>query len=92
MTSPVLNPESLGSAKTSKTYTSFVADINLITEKGETARRVRINTAGSGALSVSYPNGDTDTITGLLAGDVLEVQATKILSSGTSVGSVTVMW
>jgi hypothetical protein len=90
---------SLESAFTSKTYSSFVADIALTTAvptggvaPGVACRRIRINSAGSGALSIKYADGSTDTITGLQQGDQIDVQAVAILTSGTSVAGVTVFW
>jgi hypothetical protein len=94
------NSDSLAAAVASKTYTSFGSDIDLKAATLATSglvtnaacRRIRINAAGSGALSLQYADGSTDTITGLQQGDQLDVQATAILASGTSVASVTVFW
>lgn len=86
------NADRLTSAVTSVTYSSFASDIDLVAAKKAPCRRIRINSAGSGALALTYPNGDTDTITGLNGGDVIDVQATKILTSGTSISGATVFW
>ena len=91
MSSPQKN-ESLVSAVSSKTYAAFGADIDLTAQYGTVCRRIRINSAGTGALTLKYGDDTTDTITGLQQGDVLDVQAKAIVASGTNVASVTVFW
>ena len=74
-----MSADALTSAPTSKTFSSFGADINLLTEvptgaakaPGRPCRRIRIN-AGSGSLAIRYADGSTDTIPGLSAGDVID--------------------
>lgn len=90
----------LNAAIASKTYTSLAGDIDVANEatpspntaKRGPCRRIRINAAGGGALSLVYADKTTDVITSLAAGDVLDVQVAKIVASGTTVTNVTVFW
>jgi len=91
----------LNAAVSSKTYSNFAADIDLAavtlpapnaSHKRGPCRRIRINSAGTGALALQYADQSTDTITGLVAGDVLDVQAAKILTTGTGIAGCTVFW
>lgn len=87
-----MGAENLDSADTWVTYTSFGADIDLVSAKGRPCRRIRINASGNLALKPAENNDAAATITGLNAGDQLDVKASKIMSSGTTVTSVTVFW
>ena len=93
--------DSLSSACAAKRFTSFGADINLITEaptsgtaKGTPARRLRIEAVGaSPAIAVQFADGSSCIFSGLVANEVFDVQISKILTTGTSnVTSVTVFW
>lgn len=88
---------SLSSAFTSKTYSSFASNINLMTAvptggaaPGVACRRIRVT--GAGAISLQYQDGSTDTITNLQDGESIDVQAAQILSSGTTITGCTVFW
>jgi hypothetical protein len=91
---------SLSSALTSKRYQSFSSDINLTAATpagasqatGCACRRIRINGAGGGNLAIQYADGSTDIIPVCVANEVHEVQAAKILTTGTDVTDVTVFW
>jgi hypothetical protein len=92
-----MSSDSLSSAIAGETITSFVADISLVgrplssyTTKAP-ARRIKVITAGGGALAVQYPNGVQQTLT-VADGDVLDIQCAKILTSGTSVTKIEVYW
>lgn len=92
-----MSSDSLSSAICGETITSFGADIELVnrplssyTTKAP-ARRIKIITAGTGALVVQYPNGVQQTLT-VAAGDVLDIQCAKIISSGTGVTKIEVYW
>jgi len=95
---PKTNPDSLSPSRYWKTYTSFVADIDLVSDGGDLCRLIVINAAGSGAISLrgikDAAAGTTfdDTQTGRQQGDEIKVQASKILASGTSITSCTVYW
>lgn len=79
-------------------FSSFGADIDLrLVANGAptgtvAARYIEVVTAGSGGLVLVGPNGNTITLSGLVQGDKLPIQATKIVSSGTTVGKVRVGW
>jgi hypothetical protein len=81
-----------------KVYTSFVADIDLRADgpnaglAGDLSRRFTI--LGGGTLVVARGDAAATnvTITGLVAGQVLDIQAAKIVSAGTSITSVLVHW
>ena len=92
--------DALFSAVATKVITDFSSDIDLLkvhpdgmsVAMDRAARRVRINSKGSGALAYVHPNGSTGTPTGLLDGETLYIQVKKILASGTNVSSITVWW
>lgn len=92
-----MSSDALSSAICGETFTSFGADISLVgravgsyTTKAP-ARRIKVITAGSGALVIQYPNGVQQTLT-VADGDVLDVQVAKILASGTNVTKIEVFW
>lgn len=87
------NPETITPASTSKTYSSFGADINLVVDKGAPCRLVRINdiTAGT-SLAVTFADGSTDTWVNLAAGDQITANLKLIRSSGTTLSGITVFW
>jgi hypothetical protein len=89
-----LASNALDSAKAAKQYSSFGSDIDLVLEKGVACRRIRIlTTGGAAALALQMLDGTSVTFTNLVPGDVEDVQATKILASGTSnVTAVRVYW
>ena len=74
------------SAVTSATHATVSADIPI----NPPCRRIRVGTGG--ALALEYPNGDQDTIPALLDGECVDVQASKILDSGTTCANVTIFW
>ena len=79
-------------------FASFVADIDLrLVANGApagtvTARYIEVVAAGSGGLVLTGPTGATITFSGVVQGDKWPVQATKIMSSGTTVTRVRVGW
>lgn len=90
------NPDSLSSASRAKTFTSFASDLDLVSGangNGTPCRRIRVQTKGSGVLVLRLAGDSADTtISNLADGEILDVQATKITSSGTSVSAVNVFW
>lgn len=91
------NPESLASASRAKTFSSFGSDIDLVNDTtngcGCAARRIRIQTKGSGVLVLRCASDSADTtFSNLQDGEVLDVQVTKIVASGTSVSAINVFW
>ena len=70
------------------------ADIDLV--NGASGRRRpcrRIRVAGTGALRLVSAAGKTDTTPALAAGEVIDVQAVKIVATGTTVtAGITVYW
>lgn len=84
------SPDSLSASNKSKTYATVAADIDIVALGGGPARRIRIG--GAGNLNVDYGNGVTDIIPALLAGDIVDVAATKILLTSTTVTNVTIFW
>jgi hypothetical protein len=83
---PQANPAALYSAIASATYATVGADIPI----SPPCRWIRVGATGT--LVIQYANGVQDTITDLLAGEVLHVQAAKIVDSGTTVSKVTIFW
>ena len=85
-----------------KVYTSFAADNDLLADgpnggtNRDMCRRITILAAGTGTLIVKRGDAAATsvTITGLVAGQVLDIQAVTIVSSGggTTVTSVLVHW
>jgi hypothetical protein len=81
-----------------KVYTSFGSDIDLVADgpnsgrSGDLTRRFTI--LGGGTLVVA--RGDSAatnvTITGLVTGQTLDIQAAKIVAAGTTITSVLVHW
>lgn len=92
-----MSSDSLSSAICGETFTSFGSDIDLVNRTvgsyvtKNPARRIKVITVGGGALAIQYPNGVQQTLT-VSAGDVLDVQCAKILSSGTTVTKIEVYW
>lgn len=88
----------LYSAHHYKVYTSFVADIDLTADgpnagiNKDLCRRFTILGAGTGTLVVKRGDGTSITITGLAAGQSLDIQSGTIVSAGTTVTSVLVHW
>lgn len=72
----------------SKTYTSFAADTDLVSEGGRHARRIRIGIGGT--LAVVYDGGREDLIT-YQSGDIDALAITAIKSTS-SAENVTVYW
>lgn len=81
-----------------KEYASFGSNIDLIAAgpNKQPACKIVVVTAGSGALSIecaTSAGGDhTADLTACAAGEEIEVQATQINASGTSVSKVRVYW
>jgi hypothetical protein len=79
-----------------KFYSSFGADINLLTEDTDTSgggspcRRIIPFTSGN--IVVTRPDGTNVTITGVFAGQVLDIQAKTIVSASTTITSALVCW
>jgi hypothetical protein len=79
-------------------FSSFGADIDLrLAANGapagtSAARYIEVISAGSGGLVLKGPTGNTITLSGLVQGDRLPIQATVIVSSGTTVTKVRVGW
>lgn len=88
--------DSLSSATKAKTFSSFASDIDLIASangNGRPCRRIRVQSKGSGVLVLRLAGDSADvTISALADGEILDVQATKIVSSGTSVSAINVFW
>lgn len=81
-----------------KEYTSFGADIDITADapnaangKVAASRRIRIG-AGGGNIVLKTMDGTSRITTGCLAGEILDVQATTIVSALTTVTNVTVYW
>lgn len=94
MPPPPIPAEALYSSPRYKTFATIDADTNLVALGGGPCRRILIGGAGTLVLVPSSPlDGQTsDTITDLLAGTILEVQADKIIDSGTTASKITVFW
>jgi hypothetical protein len=78
-------------------YSSFVSDIDFITDLGQAVRRIDIVDGGSGSLvittrgSAAASPSTTRTLTGLVAGDKIgPVQVYGITASGTDVAKIRV--
>ena len=82
------NPEALCIGITSVSYSSVIADLDLVAAKGAPCRRIRV--AFPGNLALQYADGSTDAF-GMLSGETVDVQAAKILASTTATG-LTVWW
>ncbi len=92
------SPDSITPLVHVREFTDFGADIDLrLAANGApagsgAARYIEVVTAGSGGLVLTGTSGNTITLSGLVQGDRLPVQATKIVSSGTTVTKVRVGW
>lgn len=82
-----------------KFYSSFASDIDLAADShtatgyGRAQRNCRrIVPFTSGNIVVTRPDGTNVTITGVVAGQILDIQASKIISSGTTITSALVLW
>lgn len=82
-----------------KEYLSFASDIDLTLDGPDGAartpccRRIRIGVPGTtGVIVLQRPDGTNINTTGCLAGEILDVQASKIISAGTTVTNCTVFW
>ncbi len=77
-------------------YATLAADKDLLLDgpgggtNGASCRQIRIGSAGT--LVVLRPDGATVTITGLGVGEYVNIQANKIVASGTTVTSALVLW
>lgn len=83
-------------------YLAFGSDIDLTSASygaadmtkggggGQNCRRIRIGSAGN--IALKRPDGTSITTTGLVAGEVLDVEATTILAAGTTITNCTVYW
>ena len=80
--------ESLASATKARTYSGGSIH-NLVTAGGTACRRIRVESAGTLVLRLVDDTSDV-TIGGLVAGEVLDVQATVIRAS--SSGAWNVFW
>lgn len=90
------DPKNLSSAIRAKVYTSFAADINLITDAnggGDACRRIRVI---SGGVVACYFKDDptTKVLLEYAAGDVDDVNLSKIGASGdgTTATKIEVYW
>jgi hypothetical protein len=90
------SPDSLASASRAKTFSSFASNINLVTGNdgnGAPCRQIRVQSKGSGVLVLRLAGDSADvTFSNLQDGELLNVQAVSITSSGTSVSAVNVLW
>ncbi len=91
------NPDSLSSASRAVTISSFASDIDLVSDatygRGSACRRIRIQSKGSGVLVLRLASDTADvTISNLADGELLDVQAVKIVSASTSVSAINVFW
>lgn len=79
-------------------YPTLVANKDLLVDgptrtapEGRMACR-RIKVTASGSLVVTRPDGTNQTLTGLVAGETLDIQAVAIIAAGTTVTSCIVHW
>lgn len=92
------SPDAITPLVHAREFTDFSSDIDLrLAANGApagtvTARYVEVVTAGSGGLVMAGPTGNTITLSGLVQGDKFPIQATKIVSAGTTVTKVRVGW
>ncbi len=70
------------------TYATVAGDI--VIDPNEGMQLIRVG--GAGTLVLHYPDGTTDTITGLLAGEKLYVSPDKIVAAGTTATKITLHW
>ncbi len=70
------------------TYATIASDIDLDPKEGMQLLRI----GGAGNIVLHYPDGTTDTITNLLAGERLYVSPDKIVAAGSTATKVTLHW
>ncbi len=70
------------------TYATVAGDITLDPKEGMQLIRV----GGTGDLELEYPDGSTDTIVGVAAGELIYVTPSKILDAGTTATKLTLFW
>ncbi len=70
------------------TYATVSGDIVLDPKEGMQLIRV----GGAGNIVLEYSDGTTDTITTLVAGELLYVTPTQITASGTTATKLTLFW
>lgn len=94
MAPPPIPSEALYSSPRFKTFASITGDVDLIALGGGPCRRILVGGAGHLELVPASPlDGQTsDTISDVLAGADMELQATKILDAGTTATKITVFW
>jgi hypothetical protein len=73
-------------------YTSFVSDIDLLSDGGRPCRAVLILSTGNVVLTPTSPISANETIVSPGSGTLLPVRATKIVASGTTITSCVVFW
>jgi len=98
------SPQSLYSADIIKDYPTIAADIDLLAASqtlnsaggglgsAYPCRRIHVGTGGGGTLKLVTSGGSTGTFYNIADGSVFDVQATKVLASGTTVTNITVLW
>jgi len=100
MSSAIPGGAYLHSANRTKTYTSIAADIDCISvdpaAPTQGVKPVGIIVWDSGTLKVQYDDAGvaamTDTIANIVAPIVLPISPRKIISSGTTVTKITILW
>jgi hypothetical protein len=88
------NPDRLGSSPFWKSYaTSAVlgADVNLNTDGGGPCRGIRVGVAGNLAVTRSR-DGSTEIIYNVAVGELIAIQATALVASGSTAEKITVFW
>jgi hypothetical protein len=81
-----------------KVYTSFGSDIDLTVDgpnggtNKDLSRRFTLLSAGTLVVARGDAAATNVTITSLVAGQVLDIQAAKIVAAGTTITSVLVHW
>jgi hypothetical protein len=88
------NPDRLGSAPFAKSYaTSAVlgADVDLVADGGGPCRGIRVGVAGN--LVVTCARGAASvTIYNVAVGELIAIQATALVASGSTAEKITVFW
>lgn len=79
-----------------KEYATVPSDVDLTVDgpdgasRSPTCRRIRIG--GAGDIVLQRPDNTNITTTGCLVGELLDIQASKIISAGTTATKITVYW
>ncbi len=73
-----------------KTVTYATVDDDIVLDPHEGMQLIRIG--GAGDIVLTYADGSTDTIVGLLEGEKLYVSPSTIVDAGTTVTDITLFW